>query len=262
MAAILVLQLLPSVPSLKGLYPTCRRKDMHRSKLIILGAASALFFTAGAQAKPRLTVDAAHDVHFGNYGTFDWAGTTPPRGFNSVQYQRVQRDITNKLAAKGYKHAPHGDLTLALSVGKLTKVDLDRYSHWGYHDTYSHSEGQVSLGRLRHQDEAGGVARSGHGRDQPEQAECGQAAGRGRRAARKVPVALGGKHRARDGDAKRRRSSAKRCVTPGRRASERAKPRCETRPTSAIHSRGGPSANNQECLLFGRRSVYAADQET
>ena len=118
---------------------------MQRSKLIILGAASALLFAAGAQAKPRLTVDAAHDVHFGNYQTFDWAGTTPPRGFNSVQYQRVQHDITNKLAAKGYKHAPNGDLTLALSVGKLTKVDFDRWNHYGYHDAYSHSEGQVSL---------------------------------------------------------------------------------------------------------------------
>jgi len=37
------------------------------------------------------------------------------------------------------------DLTLALSVGKLTKVDLDRWNHYGYHDAYSHSEGQVSL---------------------------------------------------------------------------------------------------------------------
>ena len=118
---------------------------MQRSKLIILGAASALLFAAGAQAKPRLTVDAAHDVHFGNYHSFDWASTTPPRGFNSVQYQRVQHDITNKLAGKGYKHAPKADLTLALSVGKLTKVDLDRWNHYGYHDAYSHSEGQVSL---------------------------------------------------------------------------------------------------------------------
>jgi len=118
---------------------------MQRSKLIILGAASALLFAAGAQAKPRLTVDAAHDVHFGNYHSFDWASTTPPRGFNSVQYQRVQHDITNKLAAKGYKHAPNGDLTLALSVGKLTKVDFDRWNHYGYHDAYAHHEGQVTL---------------------------------------------------------------------------------------------------------------------
>jgi hypothetical protein len=118
---------------------------MQRKKFIILGAASALLFTAGAEAKPRMTVDAAHDVHFANYSSFDWASTTPPRGFNSVQYQRVQRDITGKLATKGYTHAPKGELTLALSVGKLTKVDLDRWNHYGYHDAYSHSEGQVSL---------------------------------------------------------------------------------------------------------------------
>ena len=77
---------------------------MQRSKFIMLSAASALLFAAGAQAKPQLTVDAAHDVHFGNYHSFDWASTTPPRGFNSVQYQRVQQDITGKLGHKGYAH--------------------------------------------------------------------------------------------------------------------------------------------------------------
>jgi uncharacterized GH25 family protein len=118
---------------------------MQRSKLIILGAASALFFAAGAQAKARLTVDAAHDVHFGNYHSFDWASTTPPRGINSVQFHRVQQDIIGKMGHKGYKHQPNADLTLALSVGKLTKVDLDRWNHYGYHDAYTHSEGQVSL---------------------------------------------------------------------------------------------------------------------
>ena len=118
---------------------------MQRSKLIILGAASALLFAAGAQAKPRLTIDAAHDVHFANYHSFDWASTTPPTGLNSVQYHRVQQEIAGKLGHKGYKHAPKADLTLALSVGKLTKVDLDRWNHYGYHDAYTHHEGQVSL---------------------------------------------------------------------------------------------------------------------
>ncbi len=142
---------------------------MQRSKLIILGAASALFFAAGAQAKPRLTVDAAHDVHFANYHSFDWASTTPPRGLNSVQYHRVQQDIIGKMGHKGYKHQPNADLTLALSVGKLTKVDLDRWNHYGYHDAYSAQRRPGEPGRLRPQDEAGGVARSGHRRDQPEQ---------------------------------------------------------------------------------------------
>ena len=118
---------------------------MQRKKLIMFAAASALLFAAGAQAKPRLTTDAAHDVHFANYHSFDWASTTPPKGLNSVQYHRVQQDITAKLGHKGYKHQPNADLTLALSVGQLTKVDLDRWNHYGYHDAYSHSEGQVSL---------------------------------------------------------------------------------------------------------------------
>jgi hypothetical protein len=118
---------------------------MHRKLLISLSVAGALVFTAGAQAKPRLTTDAAHDVHFANYSTFGWASTTPPKGLNSVQYHRVQQHITGALAGKGYKHEPHGDLTVALTVGKLTKVDLDTWNHYGYHDAYSHSEGQVAL---------------------------------------------------------------------------------------------------------------------
>jgi len=118
---------------------------MQRKHLILFGAASALLFSAGAWAKPQLTTDKAHNVNFGGYNTFTWASTTPPTGLNSVQYHRVMQDMTAKLKAKGYAHQPHGDLTLAVSVGKLTKVELDRWSHYGYHDAYAHHEGQVTL---------------------------------------------------------------------------------------------------------------------
>jgi hypothetical protein len=118
---------------------------MLRKHLILLGAASALLFAAGAQAKPRMTTDSAHDVHFANYHSFDWASTTPPSGLNSVQYHRVMQHITGALGNKGYKHEPHGDLTMALTVGKLTKIDLDTWNHYGYHDAYAHHEGQVTL---------------------------------------------------------------------------------------------------------------------
>ena len=118
---------------------------MHHRHLILAGAASALLFSAGAQAKSRLTTDMAHDVHFANYTSFTWASTTPPHGFNSVQYHRVQEDMTNRLKAKGYTHQPHADLTIALTVGKLTKVDLDNWSHYGYHDAYAHTQGQVTI---------------------------------------------------------------------------------------------------------------------
>ena len=118
---------------------------MQRKHLILVRAASALLFSASAQSKPRMTTDMAHDVNFANYNSFTWASTTPPSGFNSVQYHRVVGSITEKLANKGYKHDPHGELTMALTVGKLTKVDLDTWNHWGYHDAYAHHEGQVTL---------------------------------------------------------------------------------------------------------------------
>ena len=53
--------------------------------------------------------------------------------------------ITGALGNKGYKNEPHGDLTMALTVGKLTKIDLDAWNHYGYHDAYAHHEGQVTL---------------------------------------------------------------------------------------------------------------------
>jgi len=118
---------------------------MQRKHLILFGAASALLFSAGVQAKPRLTTDMAHDVQFSNYNSFTWASTTPPAGLNSVAFQRVQDSIAATLASKGYQRQPEGDLTVALTVGKLTRVDLDAWNHWGYHDTYARQEGQISL---------------------------------------------------------------------------------------------------------------------
>ena len=118
---------------------------MFRQHLIIVGAACALALPTVLEAKPRMTTDAAHDVHFANYNSFDWASTAPPSGLNSVQYHRVQQHIMGTLANKGYKHEPHGDLTMALTVGKMTKIDLDTWSHYGYHDAYAHHEGQVTL---------------------------------------------------------------------------------------------------------------------
>jgi hypothetical protein len=118
---------------------------MLRKHLILLGAASALLLSAGAQAKPRLTTDVNHQVHFANYHSFSWASTTPPSGINSVQYHRVLQNMTSTLKSKGYTHQPHGDLTLAVTVGKMTKVDLNNWHNYGYHDAYTHSAGQVAL---------------------------------------------------------------------------------------------------------------------
>jgi len=118
---------------------------MYRKHLMVLGGACALLISTTAWSGPRLTTDRAHSVDFANYKTFTWASTTPPVGYNSVQYHRVMATITNDLKNKGYVHDPKADLTLALTVGKITKVNLDNWAHWGYHDAYAHHEGQVSL---------------------------------------------------------------------------------------------------------------------
>jgi DNA-directed RNA polymerase beta subunit len=122
-----------------------RRKSMHRNHLIITAAAAAFVFAPGASAKPQLTTDMAHNVNFADYKTFDWASTHPQGGINSVQYQRILADISARLAAKGYQHHKPADLTMALTLGKRQKVDIDTWNHYGYHDAYVYNEGQISV---------------------------------------------------------------------------------------------------------------------
>ena len=116
-----------------------------RKHLLILGAASVLALASGTWAKPQLTTDMAHGINFAEYKTFTWASTHPQGGINSVQYQRIIADISSRLGAKGYSHNTPGDLTLALTLGKRQKVDIDTWNHYGYHDSYTYNEGQISL---------------------------------------------------------------------------------------------------------------------
>ena len=118
---------------------------MQRRHLIILGVASALVFSTGAQAKPELTVDAAGGVDLSKYNTYSWVKTSPPPGYNSVRYQRALESINARMAAKGYRHAAPSDFTLALTVGKRQKVDVDSWHHYGYRDVYTRTEGEVAL---------------------------------------------------------------------------------------------------------------------
>jgi len=118
---------------------------MNCKQLIIVGAAGALLLSAGAWAEPQLTTDMARDVNFADYKTFSWASAHPQGGMNSVQYQEIMNSITTYLSGKGYqRHAP-GDLTMALTLGKQQKVDLDTWNHYGYNDAYVRTQGEVSL---------------------------------------------------------------------------------------------------------------------
>jgi hypothetical protein len=116
---------------------------MKRKYLII--AASVLVWSAGAQAKPELTTEAAQDVNFAQYKSYAWVKIHPAPGMNSVQYQRIQADLEARMAAKGYQKAVPADLTLARTIGKRQKIDIDTWNRYGYEHDRSYTEGQVSL---------------------------------------------------------------------------------------------------------------------
>ena len=118
---------------------------MQRKQLIMLGLASALVFATGVEAKPMIKTHAAQGVNFANYKTYTWIRTHPPGGFDSVRYQNLLGHIDSRLAAKGYNHGSPADMTLVLTVGKRQKVDLDTWNHYGYHDAYVRTQGEVSL---------------------------------------------------------------------------------------------------------------------
>jgi len=118
---------------------------MQRKHLILFSAASALLFSTGAVAKPTLKVDTMQGANFSNYNTYNWVSTTPSGGINPVGYQKIMANLDTRVAAKGYTRGDPADLNLALTIGKRQRVDLDAWNHWGYHDAYDHTEGEVTL---------------------------------------------------------------------------------------------------------------------
>ena len=86
-------------------------------------------------------------------------------------YQRIQSDIDLKLATKGYVRADFGDITLALTLGKRQKVDIDTWGVYGFHeDVHSYTQGQVSVDAFEFKNEAGALARPNHRRGEIEAA--------------------------------------------------------------------------------------------
>jgi hypothetical protein len=118
---------------------------MQRTVLIVLGLAGTLALTAPAAAKPQLTVDAAQGADFTPYKTYSWVASHPPGGINAVQYQRIMANLDTRMNGKGWQRGDPADLTMALTLGKRQKIDLDAWNHWGYRDAYGHTEGQVSV---------------------------------------------------------------------------------------------------------------------
>jgi hypothetical protein len=129
-----------------GLLLTQWRHSMQRKHLIMLGAATALLLSTAAMAKPQLTTDTAHGVNFANYKHYTWYKSHPSGGMNSVQYQRIQAEMDSRLAGKGYQKGSPPDLTLALTVGKRQKIDVDTWNRYGWNEhAHNYTEGQVSV---------------------------------------------------------------------------------------------------------------------
>ena len=119
---------------------------MQRRRLIIFGAVSALVMATAAQAKQELNTDAAPGVNFNNYKTYTWTKGHPSGGIDSVHYQRILANLDTRLAGKGYHKGSPSDLTIALTLGKQQKVDVDVWSRYGYHvRNRSYTEGQISV---------------------------------------------------------------------------------------------------------------------
>ena len=118
---------------------------MQRKQLMMLALASALFFSTGVAAKPRIQTHTAPGTNFADYKSYTWIRTHPPGGFDPIRYQNLQAHIDASLATKGYNKGTPADLTMVLTVGKRQKVDLDTWNHYGYHDAYARTQGEVSL---------------------------------------------------------------------------------------------------------------------
>ena len=118
---------------------------MQRKQFIMLAMASALVVSTGVQAKPRIQTHTAPGVNFADYKSYAWVRTHPPGGFDPIRYQNLQGHIDSRLAEKGYTPGTPADMTLVLTVGKRQKVDLDTWNHYGYHDAYVRTQGEVSL---------------------------------------------------------------------------------------------------------------------
>ena len=120
---------------------------MQDNKLTMLSLAGALvlFGCASSQTVPQVTTTVAPTANFANYSTYSWASTTPPGGIDPVRYQAIMSNLDTRLAAKGYSQGNPGDMTLVLTLGKRTKIDLDAWNQWGYADTYAHTEGEVDI---------------------------------------------------------------------------------------------------------------------
>jgi hypothetical protein len=119
---------------------------MNRGYLLILGLASGLALSAGAQARPTVSTDAVPGVNFSAYRTYTWANASVAAGVNPVMQQRILADFDAALAQHGYQRAEPADLSMILTIGAQNKTDVQSWGRFGLQTSiYQYTQGQVSL---------------------------------------------------------------------------------------------------------------------
>jgi hypothetical protein len=120
---------------------------MHRRSLLVVAfLVLASAFAGAAQARPTISTDTAPGADFGAYRTYSWVNPLPPRGMNPVAFDRIRTTIEDGLAAKGYRKADPGDLSLILTLGAREKTDFESWGRFGLQtDVYQYTQGTLSL---------------------------------------------------------------------------------------------------------------------
>lgn len=118
---------------------------MHRD-LLTLALASGLALAVASPVAAQTSAQTAPGANLSAYSTYEWLSTTPPVGANPIMIQTIVADFDAEMAARGYRKASPGDLTLALTVGAQNKTDIQSWGRFGLQTSvYQYTEGQLSL---------------------------------------------------------------------------------------------------------------------
>ncbi len=118
-------------------------------RLGILGAAMLL---AAGCSTVAVNIDWDHAVDFGRYHSFSWLGAkelrTAPSAVSPLVEQRLEREITRGLEARGLQAAPRkeADLLVAVHTAARERVSVT-YAGWGYWRPWGYGGAYVNTWR-------------------------------------------------------------------------------------------------------------------
>ena len=118
---------------------------MNRAKLLLV-LASGLAVSTNVPAAAQTSALTAPGANLSAYSSYEWLGTTPPAGTNSIIVQQIIADFDAEMASRGYQKSDDGQLTLALTLGAQNKTDIQSWGRFGLQTSvYQYTQGQLSL---------------------------------------------------------------------------------------------------------------------